>query len=137
MVDVEWSHPDTETRTCQRNPGGTVYGISEDGNLYVIDNHRRQREKVFLSKTVAAFYTPVSIDPRGRVYAQNNGELYVVGYVRRPGGRSHRHRGHPPHHRQYQIADRGIIVDPVVPPPNFDYARSRRYRSGPAASIRW
>lgn len=24
-------------------------------------------------------YTPVSIDPQGRVYAQNNGELYVLG----------------------------------------------------------
>jgi hypothetical protein len=103
---VEWSHTDTETRTCQRNPDGTVacvddgqhpngfewcisapavdrdgnvYGISEDGNLYVIGNDGHQRDKVFLSKTIAAAYTPVSIDNQGRVYAQNNGELYVLG----------------------------------------------------------
>jgi outer membrane protein assembly factor BamB len=105
-LNVEWTHPDTETKTCQRNPDGTVscvddgthpngfewcisapaidrdgnvYGISEDGNLYVIDNLGRQREKVFLSKTLAAAYTPVSIDSQGRIYAQNNGELYVLG----------------------------------------------------------
>jgi outer membrane protein assembly factor BamB len=103
----EWAFADTETRTCQRNPDGTitcvddgqhpngfewcisapaidrdgnVYGISEDGNLYVLDNRGHQREKVFLSKTLAASYTPVSIDPQGRIYAQNNGELYVLGH---------------------------------------------------------
>jgi len=102
----EWSFTNTETRTCERAPDGTVtcvddgthpngfewcisapavdrdgvlYGLSEDGNLYVIDNQGHQREKVFLSKTIASAYTPVSLDPRGRVYAQNNGELYVLG----------------------------------------------------------
>ena len=105
-LTVEWSLADTETRTCQRNPDGsiscvddgqhpngfewcisapvvdrdgTAYGISEDGNLYVVDRQGHQREKVFLSKTLAASYTPVSMDSQGRVYAQNNGELYVLG----------------------------------------------------------
>lgn len=58
---------------------GNVYGLSEDGNLYVLDKQGHQRERVFLSKTLAAAYTPVSIDPQGRIYAQNNGELYVLG----------------------------------------------------------
>jgi outer membrane protein assembly factor BamB len=106
-LNVEWSFTDTETRTCQRNPDGTiscvddgthpngfewcisapaidrdgtVYGLSEDGNLYVVDSRGHLRERVFLSKTLAASYTPVSIDQRGRVYAQNNGELYVLGH---------------------------------------------------------
>jgi outer membrane protein assembly factor BamB len=105
-LNVEWSHAATETRTCQREPDGTVtcvddgehpdgfewcisapaidrdgnvYGLNEDGNLYVIDKFGRQRAKVFLSKTIAAAYTPVSLDAQGRVYAQNNGELYVLG----------------------------------------------------------
>jgi outer membrane protein assembly factor BamB len=103
----EWTYTNTETRTCQRAPDGTVtcvddgehpngfewcvsapaidrdgnvYGLSEDGNLYVIDKQGHEREKVFLSKTVASAYTPVSLDSRGRVYAQNNGELYVLGH---------------------------------------------------------
>jgi hypothetical protein len=31
------------------------------------------------SKTVASAYTPVSLDDSGHIYAQNNGELYVLG----------------------------------------------------------
>ncbi|WIM94475.1 hypothetical protein ACTOB_006499 [Actinoplanes oblitus] len=102
----EWSHAETETRTCERLPDGTVscvdegqhpdgfewcisapavdrdgavYGLSQDGNFYVIDSRGQRREKVFLSKTIASAYTPVSLDSRGRVYAQNNGQLYVLG----------------------------------------------------------
>jgi hypothetical protein len=105
-LNKEWSNTNTETRTCERAQDGTVtcvddgahpngfewcisapaidrdgtlYGLSEDGNFYVIDSQGRQREKVFLSKTIASAYTPVSLDSRGRVYAQNNGELYVLG----------------------------------------------------------
>jgi hypothetical protein len=105
-LNKEWSHTNTETRTCERLPDGTVscvddgthaggfewcisapvvdrdgalYGLSADGHFYVIDSQGRQREKVFLSKTIASAYTPVSLDSRGRVYAQNNGELYVLG----------------------------------------------------------
>lgn len=105
-LEKEWSHTNTETRSCERAPDGTVtcvdegthpngfewcisapavdrdgtlYGLSADGHLYVIDSQGHQREKVFLSKTIASAYTPVSVDSRGRVYAQNNGELYVLG----------------------------------------------------------
>jgi outer membrane protein assembly factor BamB len=105
-LNEEWSHANTETRTCERLPDGTVscvddgnhpngfewcisapavdrdgtvYGLAADGHFYVIDSQGHQREKVFLSKTIASAYTPVSLDSRGRVYAQNNGELYVLG----------------------------------------------------------
>ena len=102
----EWSSANTETRTCERQPDGTVscvdegnhpngfewcisapavdrdgtlYGLSADGNFYVVDSQGNQREKVFLSRTIASAYTPVTLDSRGRVYAQNNGRLYVLG----------------------------------------------------------
>lgn len=105
-LNEQWTHVNTETRTCERAPDGTVtcvddgqhpngfewcisapavnrdgnvYGLSADGNLYVIDIQGHERQKVFLSKTVASAYTPVSLDSQGRVYAQNNGELYVLG----------------------------------------------------------
>jgi hypothetical protein len=34
---------------------------------------------VFLNRTVGAAYTPLAIDPEGRIYAMNNGELSVLG----------------------------------------------------------
>jgi len=37
-------------------------------------------ERVFLTRTLSAAYTPLSIDTRGRIYAQNNGELYILGH---------------------------------------------------------
>lgn len=105
-LNEEWSFANTETKTCVRNPDGTVtcvddgrhpngfewcisapavdrdgnvYGLSQDGNFYVIDSQGHQREKVFLSKTISAAYSPVSLDSHGRVYSQNNGQLYVLG----------------------------------------------------------
>jgi len=59
---------------------GTVYGLSEDGNMYAIDRHGHERERVFLGLTISAAYTPLSIDGSGRIYAQNNGDLYVLGH---------------------------------------------------------
>jgi outer membrane protein assembly factor BamB len=106
-LNIEWTRANTETRTCVRGTDGTVtcvddgthpdgfewcvnapaidrdgnvYGLSEDGNLYVLDSQGHQRERVFLSKTVASAYTPLSLDPSGRIYAQNNGELYILGH---------------------------------------------------------
>jgi outer membrane protein assembly factor BamB len=106
-LDVEWQYANTTTKTCRREPdgtitcvddgehpngfewcinapaidrGGTVYGLSEDGNVYVIDRHGRERERVFLGQTISAAYTPLSIDGSGRLYAQNNGDLYVLGH---------------------------------------------------------
>jgi hypothetical protein len=35
--------------------------------------------KIFTNLAVGAAYTPFSIDPQGRLYAQNNGHLFVLG----------------------------------------------------------
>jgi hypothetical protein len=57
-----------------------VYGLSEDGDVYAIDRFGHEREGVFLGLTIAAAQTPLSIDSNGRIYAQNNGDLYVLGH---------------------------------------------------------
>jgi len=57
---------------------GTVFANSEDGWLYAIKNGRL-RDKIFLRLALGAAYTPLSIGPDGRIYAENFGELFVVG----------------------------------------------------------
>ena len=47
--------------------------------MYAIDRNGQERERVFMTRTLSAAYTPLSIDVRGRIYAQNNGELYILG----------------------------------------------------------
>jgi outer membrane protein assembly factor BamB len=102
----EWSFTATETRTCRREAGGTVtcfddgqhgrgfewcvnavavdrdgvvYANSEDGNLYAIAPGGAVKERILLRETLGAAYTPVSLDASGRIYAQNDGVLFVVG----------------------------------------------------------
>jgi len=63
---------------------GNVYVESEDGNIYVLDQGHSgvfttPKFKLFTNLAVGAAYTPFSIDPQGRLYAQNNGHLFVVG----------------------------------------------------------
>jgi hypothetical protein len=63
---------------------GNVFVESEDGNIYVLDQGHSgifttPRFKLFTNLAVGAAYTPFSIDHQGRLYAQNNGHLFVVG----------------------------------------------------------
>jgi len=63
---------------------GNVYVASEDGNVYVLDQSHHgvfttPKFKVFTNLAIGAAYTPFSIDRRGRLYAQNNGHLFVLG----------------------------------------------------------
>ncbi len=63
---------------------GNVYVESEDGNVYVLDQSNRgvfttPKFKFFTNLAVGAAYTPFSIDQQGRLYAQNNGHLFVFG----------------------------------------------------------
>ncbi len=58
---------------------GTVYANSEDGNVYVIDSTGKLKGKMFLKSSVEAAYTPVAIGPDGKVYAENDGEVFVLG----------------------------------------------------------
>ena len=100
----EWKFTATNTLSCARQGDGTItcvddhpnsfewcvnqpavdaagvsYGTSEDGYLYSIDSTGALREKLFLDLAIGAAYTPLSIGPDGRIYAQNNGHLFVVG----------------------------------------------------------
>jgi len=63
---------------------GNVYVESEDGNVYVLDQGHSgvfttPKFKFFTNLAVGAAYTPFSIDQQGRLYAQNNGHLFVMG----------------------------------------------------------
>jgi hypothetical protein len=65
---------------------GNVYVESEDGFFYVLDQSHiggeiftTPKAKIFLNLAVGAAYTPFSIDQQGRLYAQNNGHLFVIG----------------------------------------------------------
>lgn len=106
-LDIERQFINTSTETCERQPdgtitcedtgehpngfewcinapaidrNGTVYGLNEDGYMYAIGQGGRELERVFLTRTQSAAYEPLSIDTRGRIYAQNNGELYILGH---------------------------------------------------------
>ena len=45
-----------------------------------VRNAQARRLVAFLGKTIAEAYTPTAIDFVGRIYAQNNGQLYVLGH---------------------------------------------------------
>jgi hypothetical protein len=58
---------------------GTVYANGEDGVLYAIPRGGGAVTSFFLGESIGAAYTPLTIDPQGRVYAQNVGRLFVIG----------------------------------------------------------
>jgi hypothetical protein len=63
---------------------GTVHAIAEDGFLYSIAQGgsgvvTAWKERIFLMQALGAAYTPLSMGPEGRVYAQNTGRLFAVG----------------------------------------------------------
>jgi len=58
---------------------GVVYSNSEDGNVYVIRADGTLREHLFLNLALGAAYTPLSIALDGKILAQNDGHLFVVG----------------------------------------------------------
>jgi len=57
---------------------GVVFANSEDGNLYAIDRTGAMVGRVFLKLALGAAYTPLAIGRDGRVYAQNDGTLFVA-----------------------------------------------------------
>ncbi len=58
---------------------GVVYNNSEDGGVYVIRPDGTLRDHLFLKLALGAAYTPISIASDGRILAQNDGHLFVVG----------------------------------------------------------
>lgn len=95
-LQVEWSFKNTTFdqehpagyEWCVNAPAvdsqGLVYVTSEDGNVYSIPqgNHgvfTTPRQKIFLKEALGAAYTPLSIGSDGKLYTQNDGNLFVVG----------------------------------------------------------
>ncbi|HVT18054.1 MAG TPA: hypothetical protein VHQ90_18000 [Thermoanaerobaculia bacterium] len=100
----EWSFQNTNQFSCHRNPDGTltcvqdhphgfewcinapavdghgvVYGNSEDGSLYTINQGGGLRDQLFLNLALGAAYTPLAISTDGKIYTENDGILFVVG----------------------------------------------------------
>ncbi len=95
-MTAEWSFQSTTVDAnhpngyewCINMPGvdenGNVYVNSEDGNAYELPQGNTgvfttPTGKMFLSSAIGAAYTPLSIGIDGKIYTQNNGQLFVVG----------------------------------------------------------
>lgn len=101
----EWTVKATNTQSCQRgadgqvtcfddpehptgfewcvnapavDPRGNVYANSEDGWVYKIGQGGEIVDRTFLLETLGAAYTPISIDPKGRLFSLNGGDLFVI-----------------------------------------------------------
>jgi hypothetical protein len=59
---------------------GTVYANSEDGNVYVINPDGTLKGKIFLRKAIGAAYTPVALGRDGKIYTENDGDMFVIGH---------------------------------------------------------
>jgi len=102
-LNVEWRFQNTNTLSCVRNPdntvsctsdhpngfewcvnaavvdnNGTVYGNSEDGNLYAISQGGTLSGNIFQQLAIGAAYTPTSLGQDGKIYTQNAGHLFVA-----------------------------------------------------------
>jgi hypothetical protein len=105
-LTIDWSFRSTQTQSCATQPDGgvdcvsppdhpggfewcvnapavapdgTVYANSEDGRVYSIKQGGTLGEQRFLIQSLAAAYTPITVDSKGRVYSLNGGILTVVG----------------------------------------------------------
>jgi outer membrane protein assembly factor BamB len=103
-MEVEWKYTLTNTQSCERHEdgkvtcvsdhptgfewcinapavdqNGVVYANGEDGVLYAIDQGGKTTQSLFLGESLGAAYTPLSIDAKGRILAENVGRLFVVG----------------------------------------------------------
>ena len=103
-LGIEWRYKNTNTQTCTRNPdnsiscvndkpfsfewcvngvavdrNGVVYANSEDGFTYAINQGGTLKKRLFLNIAERSAYTPSVIGGDGKIYVQQNGELFVVG----------------------------------------------------------
>jgi len=63
---------------------GVVYVTSEDGHIYSLPQGHsgvftKPLRKIFLKEALGAAYTPLSIGADGKIYSQNDGNLFLVG----------------------------------------------------------
>ncbi|HUI40349.1 MAG TPA: hypothetical protein VL523_00120 [Terriglobia bacterium] len=79
---IDRDHPDGY-EWCVNAPAvdadGTVYANSEDGNVYVIDPGGTLKGNIFLRLAVGAAYTPIAVGFDGKIYTENDGDMFVVG----------------------------------------------------------
>jgi hypothetical protein len=95
-LNIEWQFQSTTIDTdhpngyewCINMPAidmlGNVYVNSEDGYVYELPQAHSgiftaPSGKMFLNSAIGAAYTPISIGVDGKIYTQNNGQLFVVG----------------------------------------------------------
>ena len=83
-LGVEWKFESpTNQEWCVNAPAvdqnGTVYAPSEDGHLYAIGQGGRLKGKIFLKKAVGAAYTPIALGRDGKLYTENDGDMFVLG----------------------------------------------------------
>ena len=86
-ITIDATHPNGY-EWCINMPAidvsGNVYVNSEDGNAYELPQSFSMvfsvpTGKIFLDSAIGAAYTPLSIGPDGKLYTQNNGQLFVIG----------------------------------------------------------
>ncbi len=90
-LEPEWSFKDPTSNQdhphglewCVNAPAvdanGTVYADNEDGSLYAINQGGTLKGNVFLQESIGAAYTPVSIGRDGKIYTENDGQMFVLG----------------------------------------------------------
>ena len=95
-MNIEWSFQSTTIDNehpngyewCINMPAidmnGNVYVNSEDGNIYELPQGNSgvfttPTGKMFLDIALGAAYTPLSVGVDGRLYTQNNGQMFAVG----------------------------------------------------------
>jgi hypothetical protein len=95
-LNVEWSFQNTTINQSHPNgyewcvnapaidSNGVVYITSEDGRIYSVPQGNtgvfsKPLQKIFLKEALGAAYTPLSIGADGKIYSQNDGNLFLVG----------------------------------------------------------
>jgi hypothetical protein len=103
-MHVEWQYQNTNTNSCFTlsdgtiqcipdhpngfewcinapaiDKDGTVYVTGEDGVVYAIGQGGVPKGQMFVGMSLGASYTPLSIDHRGRLYTQNDGNIKILG----------------------------------------------------------
>jgi hypothetical protein len=80
----EWKYQSTTNREwCVNAPAvdskGMVYANSEDGNVYVIQQGGTLKGEIFLRQAIGAAYTPIAVSRDGKIYTENDGDMFVEG----------------------------------------------------------
>jgi hypothetical protein len=83
-LGIEWQYRSPSNfEWCVNAPAvdtnGVVYANSEDGNVYVINQGGTLKGKIFLRQAIGAAYTPVALGLDGRIYTENDGDMFVIG----------------------------------------------------------